>query len=254
MPKSKAHEHIRESAAALDAADFEKAQVEAERAIAADQGLADAYTLHGIALARQGKEESATGAFRKAFMLQPLTPRHGYNLGAHLFAQAQYWDARKAISEALKDDPDFAPAKDLLARIDEQRYGGEVEFVVPEIRSAQVEMALEGEPHVLSFMSGMEKPWTSLGWIFVAIAAVAAICFVGYRPIPLDFKQPLKTDIASIVTVFLLVVSGISSIMWMLIDVVDRKLKLLWLVPTIVCCTAGFHAVPHALYMLMRKT
>jgi hypothetical protein len=44
-----------------------------------------------------------------------------------------------------------------------------------------------------------------------------------------------------------------ASFLWMLIDVVDKRMRIVWMVPSVVCCACGMHAVPHALYMFMRR-
>jgi hypothetical protein len=90
---------------------------------------------------------------------------------------------------------------------------------------------------------------------------VAAICMFVFQPFPtptggVDLKSlpPPKQGFWPMLTIFLLALSGISSFMWTLVDLVDRKLRLVWIVPLIACCACGLQAIPHALYMLMRKS
>ena len=261
MRKSDPHPHLRNSAAALDEGNLERTLSEAELAIQADNSLADGFTFQGIALAHLNQKEAATNAFRKALMLDPNRPRHAYNFGAHLFAQGDYWAARKAVSESLKDDPSFGPAKGLLARIDEKQYEGTVLFVAPDVNRPQPEEVEPRPRQTFGFMAGMERPWTFLGWFFVVLGLATAICVVVYNPIPQGMTlpgakggvAPLKSGIGPQITVFLMALSGISTLTWILIDIVNKKHKLVWMVPSIALCTCGFHAVPHALYMLMRK-
>jgi tetratricopeptide (TPR) repeat protein len=247
---------------AFDNGDIPAAKTAIEALLTADNGNADAHSLHGAILAREGEQEKSTEAFRKALMLRPTDPKSAYNLAAHTFAMGNNRMARDIVLESLKDDPDFAPAKILLDRIDSNAEPGPVPFILPGVRQPQLEAVEGGEPHVLPFMRGMERSWTTIGWVFTGVALVAAIGVLIFQPFILievakgENKSPIsfKGDPGSVATIFLLIVSGVFSIMWMLIDVIDKKMRIVWLVPVVSCCTCGMHAVPHALYMLMRRT
>ncbi len=247
---------------AFDTGDIPASQRAVEAAIDRDNGNADAFALQGVILARKGEAEAATEAFRKSLMLAPTDPKSAYNLAAHMFAMGNQRMARDIVLESLKDDPDFAPSKTLLDRIDSQTEGGEVPFFLPSLIQIESEEVDSGEPHVLPFMRGMERSWTTVGWVFVGVALIASIGVVVFQPFILqdvakgENKSPMsfKADPGSIATIFLLIVSAVFSIVWMLVDVVDKKMRIVWLVPIVSCCTCGMHSIPHALYMLMRRT
>lgn len=257
MPPPDAHASLCLAIAALERGDNETAISEAKRALQHNRNLATGATILGIALSRSGKADLAKAALKQAFKIEPNNPRHGYNLAVHLLAAGDDWAARTAVSEALKDDPDFGPGKTLLERIDSQQREDPLDFIVPLVPpSPDPSIAAHGLP----FMAGMEKPWTTIGWIFTALAVVAATCMVIYRPFvdsaPTETAKAafaLRPGPGPMFSVFMLTISGICSIMWVLIDLVDRKFKLVWIVPTIVCCTCGFHCVPQTLYMFMRR-
>jgi hypothetical protein len=211
-------------------------------------------------LVKEGKPNLATEAFRKALFLAPGDPRNAYNLAAHTFALGDYWQSRKIVVESLKDDPTFEPSKALLERIDAGDPEGTVEFSLPDIGKIEVERVSQ-QSHALSFMHGMDRAWTTIGWIFVGLAVVAGACNLIFQPLLAEAaktgaKNPplnLKSDPASMLTILLMSLSGMASFLWMLIDVVDKRMRIVWMVPSVVCCACGMHAVPHALYMFMRR-
>jgi hypothetical protein len=262
MPNPKSAEMVHKALAALERGEVERARVTAQAAVRADNGNAAAFSVLGVTLVREAKPEQATEAFRKAVFLAPTDARIAFNLAAHQFALGNIRQARDVVVECLKDDPAFEEGKALLKRIDEQQHEGTVEFILPEVTLPQWEPVEGEEPHVLPFMRGMERSWTRVGWAFVAVALIAMIGLLLFQPFimsavdkgagtpPIEFKR----DAGSILTIFLLVVSGIFSIVWMLVDIVDRKMRLVWLVPAVACCTCGLHGLPHALYMFMRRT
>ncbi|MEZ0325722.1 MAG: tetratricopeptide repeat protein [Fimbriimonas sp.] len=261
MARPNSSERLRAAIDAFDRGDIREARSSIEAVLKADNGNADAFSLQGVILARAGEREAATEAFRKALMLAPTDPKSAYNLAAHIYAMGNLRMARDIVVESLKDDPIFAPSRALLDRIDANE-SGEVQFFLPQLKSAETEAIEAAEPHVLPFMRGMERSWATIGWIFVGVDLLAAIGVLIYRPFVIvevargENKSPMsfKTDPGSVATIFLLVVSAVFSIVWMLIDVIDKKMRIVWLVPVVSCCTCGMHGLPHALYMLMRRT
>ncbi|HSI72362.1 MAG TPA: tetratricopeptide repeat protein [Fimbriimonas sp.] len=260
MPSSKSVEHLKAAIAAFEQGDLVTARQRTEAAIKRDNGNAHAFSVLAILLVREGKPELATEAFRKALFMSPGDPRNAYNLAAHTFALGDYWQARTIVVESLKDDPNFALSKALLERIDAGNPEGTVEFSLPDISRIEVEQ-VQSEGHALPFMFGMDRPWTAAGWIFVGIAVIAGASNLVFQPLLMTAAKTgaqnpplnIKSDAASMVTILLMSLSGLLSFLWMLIDVVDKRMRIVWMVPSVVCCACGMHAVPHALYMFMRR-
>jgi tetratricopeptide (TPR) repeat protein len=213
--------------------------------------------VRGIAHAQSGNEEEAVAAFRKALMLQPNEPRYSYNIAVLRFANGDLDGARTAVREARKVDPSFEPGTVLEDRIATNDRSSPVNFLIPEEGGDFPELFPEAQDHAIPIMRGLDRPWTMIGWAFVALALVAGAMYLIYRPIGVAQKMfaqsPMTKTPGAEATVFVLLVSDILTGLWMLIDIVDRKQRLIWLIPYVVCCSAGMHAFPQLLYMAMRK-
>jgi hypothetical protein len=106
----------------------------------------------------------------------------------------------------------------------------------------------------------MEGPWTTFGWFLIAIGLLAAVLMFVFQPIPNPLNAVVGQKLPAVrpgggpmTAVFFMALSGISSFMWVLIDLVDKKLRLVWIVPMVACCACGLQAIPHAFYMFMRE-
>lgn len=243
---------------ALQADDLPRARLGCEEAIRQDSQYAEAFSVYGVVLAEQQDKEAALAAFHQAVLLAPTTARYSYNLAAHQYVLQDFRASFQSVNEALKDDPTFAPAVQLNNWIESQIYGEKIDFVLPKVTRVFGEQSTQ-RVHGLSFMSGMERPWRIAGWCFVVLSLLAGICFYVFQPFPEPSTTGGKLDFGvtntagAMVTVFLLAVSGVLSSVWMLIDIVDRKVRLIWMIPSVACCSCGLHAVPQALYMWMQK-
>jgi tetratricopeptide (TPR) repeat protein len=79
--------------------------------------LAEAQGNLGIALAEAGRMEEAVGHYREALRLRPDYGIMHYNLGNALLRQRQWEEARSHFAEAVRLRPDFAPAQEMLNRL-----------------------------------------------------------------------------------------------------------------------------------------
>jgi tetratricopeptide (TPR) repeat protein len=240
--------------------DLDRSLLGADEAIRLDSKYPEAHSIRGIVLANQGKSDEALAALSQAVRLAPTVPRYTYNLAAHQYVRKDFRGAWKSSAEALRDDPKFAPAIRLQEWIEAQDYDHTVDFDLPRVTRVASETPTPGPGHALFFMAGMERPWKIAGWCFVALGVVTAICMLVYQPFQApseDAKKQVMFNLVdspqAMVTVFLLAISGVLSLMWMLIDIVDRRARLVWLIPSIACCTCGMHALPQALYLMMHK-
>ncbi len=260
MPSINAKESIWRSTTALQSGNLEEAKRHAEIAIELDAGSAEAFSLYGVILTRTREDEAATDAFRKAFMLQPNEARHSYNLAAHLYARGDEQGAADMLRQSLNASPGNMMAGSLKDRMAKPRTQEPVELDLPGIVEHQGEAVESQDAHALKFMRDMEVPWTATGWAFVILGYIVVLMLIVFNPFVLPVGQgadaglpTLSPKPSGIVTMFLWVMSGVLSFFWMLVDVVDRKMKLVWLVPMVACCSCGFYAAPHTLYMLMRR-
>lgn len=232
----------------------------ADEAIQLDATYAEAHSARGVILAAKGESRAALASFKSAHKLARTAPRYSYNLAAQQYVLKDFRAAYNAAREALKDDPKFEKAIRLQEWIDAQDYDQTVTFDIPKVTRVVDEKPVPGPGHALPFMVGMEQPWRIAGWAFVAIGVLAAIMNIVFQPImpPAEnAKDQVMFNLAqtpgAMAAVFLMTISGVLTLMWMMIDIVDRKARLIWMIPAVVLCTCGMHALPQALYMGMRK-
>lgn len=107
-------------------------------------------------------------------------------------------------------------------------------------------------------MEGMTQTWNFIGYALFAISVVVGLIFIFNKPFGPNGKimpgsnlpdiSPIQSRFA-IFSVFLYIFSAVSSFMWLLIDIVDRRAKYIWLAPMIPCCALGMHFILFALYL-----
>jgi len=97
-----------------------------ERAIALDQGNAEAYHLYGMALLWLGQDSAAAEMYHRALEREPERPITLFNLGRVAMRQNRFPDARRWADSALALDPgaDYAY---VLRAVAELRLGNHVE-------------------------------------------------------------------------------------------------------------------------------
>lgn len=105
------------SAALAQSGDLDRALLQAERAVQADPDFAPARLNLGTVYAQMNRIDDAVAELRAAHRLQPRDPRACTNLAAMLLAQGKALEAESLLQEALRSNPDFAPARRLLAEM-----------------------------------------------------------------------------------------------------------------------------------------
>jgi tetratricopeptide (TPR) repeat protein len=251
---------IEEATHALQSGDANRSLKAAEQAVVVDESIPEAHQLRGIALTRLGRVEEATIAFRRAIELAPYEPKHFYNLAVNLRDRNLADEAESMAREALRIDPSHSGARMLVRELtgtEPPLEAGDAQPVVPTIRQGYEEPL-----HLLPFMYGMERVWNGIGYGFMALGLLLAVLFVTHYPIGLTgAKVPagqlpdvgLRRDPLSIFVIYLYVISFISTFMWMLIDIIDRRRRFTWFVPLTVCGTFGFNVLPLAFYFFVGR-
>ena len=131
---------------------------------------------------------------------------------------------------------------------------------MPEDSTSPVLTADENDPvdHVLPFMQGMTRTWNWIGYAFFAIAIAVGLIYIFAKPFGPNGRMmpgttmqdisPIKSPFAMF-SIFLHVFSVVSTFVWILVDIVDRRAKYIWLAPMIPCGAFGLHCVLFALYL-----
>lgn len=111
-------------------------------------------------------------------------------------------------------------------------------------------------------MAGMNRPWDLIGRIFLGVAVLVGLAWIFAKPIAptgQNFPKTNLPDVAlikspfAVATVFLSIFSGVATFLWMLIDIIDRRSKYIWILPLVPFGFFGLHAIPLGLYQLIGR-
>lgn len=198
--------------------------------------------LRGIALAQTGKVEQGIASLAEAKRDAATSPNVHYNIGVALYRQGNQAAARNAFETALELDPKYADPKDGLR-----------------VLTGEKSFSLSFDPgsiHRIQALAEGRRPWSAIGWGLVGLL-IFWIVLAAIRP-PIDAPTgsglPLKQDATSILIVFGGVVLILSTWIWFLVDMIDRRSRVIWLIPMLIgCFLPGTLAIPLALYMAIGR-
>lgn len=279
-----AKQFTQQATQSLQSGQFGQALELVDQAITLDPTDAEAHVLRGICLAQLSRPQEATAAFRRATEIAPTNPKAFYNLAVHQYMLGQKSEALSAANQALRLDPAHAGARDLASRM-QGEIGGPATQQTP-LQSPsprQAEMApppgtgftgaamsppseiagpLPQAPylrsgyeqsfaHSLPFVANMGKLWVAIGWMLSALSLLAVVWgFVELWPqVQRLFENPDNppTNFGSVGLNLLSYGNILAMLIWMILDLVDRKGNFLWLLPQILCgscCGLGFVTLP----------
>ena len=208
------------------------------------------YELRGIALAQLGRVDEATISLRRATMLDPTDPETFYNLAVQLFDEGDHLEAAVAAREALKLDPNHSGAAETLAKSEAQAgeapFEADGQLLPPDPKSIRRGMD-DGGVHTL----GLGPQWTAVGYAVLAICLASTLLLVFHSPFQSNWT--LKHDSLSVLAVFCYVFQGLLAVVWMLCDIVDRRERLLWLLPIWICGFSALPVLPLGLYIYVSR-
>ena len=119
-----------------------------------------------------------------------------------------------------------------------------------------------GGVHSMQFVANMGKTWDTIAW---GLIVVSLLVFVGslalFMPVYMEmFRNPenmsrmgtmgLGGGALSIVLQIVSWLATLASLVWMILELSDRRGPWLWLLPYILCCCCGFHWVVMGIYLL----
>lgn len=117
--------------------------------------------------------------------------------------------------------------------------------------------------HSLQFVANMGKTWDAIAWVLVAVSAcVFVVSLIMFLPMYTEmFRNPESMQrmsqmggfgggAASIVLQLCSWAAMLGSLVWMILELSDRRGNWLWLLPYILCCCCGFHWVVLGIYLL----
>ena len=88
-----------------------------EAALRIDPSLAQAHNGLGAAYAMQGRDADAMREYDEALRLDPSLVTAHFNVAVLMVTEGRTAEARRHLDTALQIDPDYAPARDLRARL-----------------------------------------------------------------------------------------------------------------------------------------
>jgi len=250
---------IQEAADALRAGRPKRALERLDEAVKLDEDHSEVFHLRGLALAQLKRPTEATDALRRAVALAPHDHRPYYNLAIHLNDLGQVDEGKQMAAEALRISPSNPGIRRLAEDLGLDVPATEEASAVP-AQPIDIRPGYEGR-HVLPFLTGMERPWLSIGYGLLVACAVLAVLMLVHLPIGPTGKTlkngmqdiNIRPDSVSAFVLFVWLTCGIATFMWMLADIVDRRKRITWLIPIFVCGWLGMQALPLALYLFVGR-
>lgn len=227
------------------------------QAISLDPGNAEAHMLQGVALAQTGSTQAATESFRTAVRLAPTLAKAHYNLAKHLFDQNDRAGAIESVREALRIDPSSASANELLGKLEGGSSTPPPQAEIPTMTPPP--MAPPAAPyyqppgqagHSVAFVEKLGKKWIYIGWGLVVVGAILFVTQLSQQVemigLMLNNPEALQSDPRfNTFNAGSLILSAIGmirlglSFTWVLLDLMDRRGNMVWLVPYVLCCCTG---------------
>jgi tetratricopeptide (TPR) repeat protein len=226
----------------------------------------------GVIAAGEGRHADAIAAFRDVRRAEPDNAKVAMLLGNELVRAGHIAEGIRTLADAAALDPEDARIWTNLATARYQKGQPFLAFrdaqralsIDPENADAKrISDLAEGAPPDVAALAEREPFWTRLGWGLVAAGIVVTGLLAKFLPVNLPNTpgkstietSSLKTDPFSQYLVIALVFVGIGSSLWMLLDVLNRRSRLMWLMPNLICLMCGAPWGPLALYLFAgRKT
>jgi tetratricopeptide (TPR) repeat protein len=206
--------------------------------------------LYGLALVQMGEIDEGTRYLKLATELDPHDPQAFHNVALALYNQGEFQEAEVFVQEALRLDPEHEASLSTLALCREAKGAAsfEVEEQVLSPSSDSVRLGSDDGPvHVLH----LGEAWTKVGFGLVAFC-IFSFMYVTFCPF-LGVGGVLRHDLNAKFSLFLYISSALACDFWILVDVIDRREKFVWLLPIWVCGFVALPVLPLAFYLALRR-
>jgi tetratricopeptide (TPR) repeat protein len=198
----------------------------------------EALLLRGVTYYKLDRALAALDDLQRAVKLLPGDARARSNLAVVLYEIGRLPAAREAAEAALALDPTDPTALGVRRQLEEDETQGTFW-------------------HQFPWLARHERLWTSVGLLLFALGiavTVALAVVVPFTPPDPNQSNPLnasipKTDSVSLTAIFGWLAVCSVSIVWLVVDMVDRRSRFLWLMPQVVCGICGAPWVPLGIYL-----
>lgn len=220
---------------------------------------ADSHIIRAVILAQSGRPAEAREAFETAVRLAPGDPKAHYNLAVHLDSVGEKHLALASAQEALRLDPSHGAARSLVSRLE----GGAPTFEPPVMSAPAFESHPAHRPsrQNIAFIRSLGVTWDAAGWLLTASGAIVSVgLFMRGFSLALASKGSAEADFASMLKLLqedpqysrlgvLALVVSLISLIWMIMDMVNRNAKPLWALPFTICCLANLQWIVMPFYL-----
>jgi len=275
MRHEQARQILDDATLAVQTGRFEDALPLIEQVLALDPENYEAYVVRGIALAQSNQPEEATAAFRKSIEINPNITKTHYNLAVHLDGLGRTNEALTHARRALEIDPSHDNSQSLLRKLERDlgmAAAENVDFLAPaaEMEGNSPYERPENEPgyyregydsdpevHSIPLVERMGSAWLLTG---VILAALPLLLFAIEVSIS-GMRSATATSLSgatggAIVLALTRTVLSFFALTWLIMDALDRRLNLIWIVPFVFCCCCSMgylHGAITLIYILLGR-
>lgn len=192
----------------------------------------------GVALLKLNRADEALSPLRQATLLDPRNAEALALLASTQHRLGETEAAEQSLEAARQIDPGHAS-----------------------VRSVESAFARAQSPaaHGIPLVADLGANWLRIGWGLVGAGAIGFALLKVYQPIvPIEAEEGqipimVKGGFLSLLTLVLTVFGGINAVVWLIMDLADRRGRISWLVPMLVFAICGLYALPLAGYLLLRR-
>lgn len=265
---------------------YQQALEFAENALALAPDSAEAYLLRGIAQSQLSRPHDAVESLRKAMELDPASPKPPYNLAVHYYGAGEKMEALVAVRRAVELDPAHAAARDLLQRLESELNiaappspmgAGGVTGAEPPLNPVRIAPVRDAGQwrqgylapvHSIRWIESIDSAWSLIGWLLAGSVLVITIfmCVTVGGDLARLFSDAMSNSNTStaepgfmhsalFTSLFYLGLAlKLGAIIWMMIELSDRRGPWLWILPFILCCCFGLEGVTMAIYLIWGRS
>lgn len=120
--------------------------------------------------------------------------------------------------------------------------------------------AYEGPEHTIPLVENMGKAWVGIGWFMALFSLVATVGFILIIMAMVgtgNFNDPTGLEAAMQKETGLMLLVNVSyygsllgTLIWSIMDIIDRRGNFVWLIPNIICSCCGFGWITLPIYIL----